>query len=128
LFAATDLFGLLGDLLLALLLFGAGRLVRRGLRLPLRLGRRLRLLLRQAFGAGRVGLVAFELPGQLVQLAGRVLHRLLRFGAGRLGVGRLFRLVRCLGSLGLALWGLRRVQVLGFLGDLLLLALDFLCL
>ena len=51
LLAAADLLGLVGDALLVLPALGGGRLVRIGLRLPLRLGGGLGLLLRQALGA-----------------------------------------------------------------------------
>src|SRR5262249_52390300 len=86
------------------------------------------LLLRQAIRAGRLGLLAVHLVGEPLQRPGRLLHALLRLGVGRLLVGLLRRLARRLGGLGLALRGLRRLQRLRLVGDLLLLLLQLLLL
>src|SRR5262249_13016408 len=84
LLAAADLLRLRDDALLVRLLLVGRRPVRLRLGLAPRLGRGLRLLLRQAIRAGRLGLLAVPLVGEPLQRPGRLLHALLRLGVGRL--------------------------------------------
>src|SRR5262249_19121347 len=118
--AAAHLLGLVRDLLLLLLVLrrlGRGRLPGQLLGLVGRLG----LPLRQAVGAVGAGLAAFHRAGQPVERLRRLLHLAAGLRRRRVTLRRPIRLARRLFGLGLALRGLRRLQVLGVLGDLLLL-------
>src|SRR5262249_1050215 len=97
-----------------------GRILLRGL---LGVGGDLRLLLGDPFRLGQVGLLAGHLVGEFLQGLGRLRHLLLRLGIGRLGLGGLGGVLGRLGCFRLLVRGFGGGQVLGLLGDVVLLLL-----